>query len=53
MWHRVVVKKEFIEKKEVENNYVLRSEYQNLQNQLSQKDKTIRNLNLQIDELNK
>jgi len=52
MWHRVVVKKEFIEKKEVENNYVLRSEYQNLQNQLSQKDETIKNLNQQIKDLN-
>jgi len=52
MWHRVVVKKEFIEKKEVENNYVLKSEYQNLQNQLSQKDETIKNLNQQIKDLN-
>jgi len=53
IWHRVVIKKEFIEKNEVENNYVLKSEYKNLESQLSQKDETIRNLNLQIDELNK
>jgi hypothetical protein len=52
MWYRVVVKQEFIEKKEVENNYVLKSEYQNLQNQLSQKDETIKNLNQQIKDLN-
>jgi len=52
MWDRVVNKKEFIEKKEVENNYVLKSEYQNLQNQLSQKDETIKNLNQQIKDLN-
>jgi hypothetical protein len=52
MWDRVVNKKEFIEKKEVDNNYVLKSDYQNLQNQLSQKDDTIKNLNQQIKDLN-
>jgi regulator of replication initiation timing len=52
MWDRVVNKKEFIEKVEVDNNYVLKSDYQNLQNQLSQKDDTIKNLNQQISDLN-
>ncbi len=52
MWHRVVVKKEFIEKTEVEKNYVLKSEYNNLINQLAQKDDTIKNLNQQIKDLN-